>query len=128
MPRKSPQRFHKRSEGPVSDHRRDPLDQGISSLLRGPHRLQVVLEYDAMGVLLEGLPCKPAAMALCPVLPGRVAAAMPKQEGEQLLACTHQVRRCIHSGSDQIAKRLVSSVWNPDWCQVPRAVQDGQLL
>jgi len=81
-----------------------------------------------MGVLLEGLPCEPAAMALCPVLPGRVVAAMPEQEGEQLLTRSHQVHRCIHPGSDQIAKRLVSSVWNPDWRQVARAVQDRQLL
>ena len=39
---------------------------------------------------------------------------MSKQEGEQLLARTHQVHRCIHSRSNQIAKRFVRGIWNPD--------------
>ena len=81
-----------------------------------------------MGLLLKGLTCKPGAMALCPVLTGRIAAAMPKQEGEQLLACTHQVHRCVHSGSDQIAQRFVCGVWNPHRRQVPGAVQNRQLF
>ncbi len=53
---------------------------------------------------------------------------MPKQEGEQLLTRTHQVHRCIHAGSDQVTKRFVRSVWNPDGRQVAGTVQDRQLL
>jgi hypothetical protein len=81
-----------------------------------------------MGMLLERLSCKPAAMALRPVLAGRIAAAMAKQEGEQLLARAHQVHRRIHSGSDQVAKRFVRGVWNPYRRQVAGPVQYRQLL
>lgn len=55
-------------------HRRNLVDQGVSSLLCSPHRLQVVMEDYAVSLLVEGLTCQPATMALCPVLPGRVAA------------------------------------------------------
>ena len=111
----SAQRFDKRSERPASNHRRDPLDQGISSLLCSPHRLEIILKDNAMGMLVKGLARQPTAMTLCPVLAGRIATAMSKQECEQLLARTHQVHRCIHSGSDQVAKRFVRGVRNPDW-------------
>jgi hypothetical protein len=53
-----------------------------------------------MSVFLECLSREPAAMALRPVLAGRIATAMPEQKGEQLLARPHEVHRCIHPGSD----------------------------
>src|SRR5712671_4654069 len=67
-------------------------------------------------------------MTLRPVVTGRVAAAMPQQEGEQLLPSPHQVHGCVDSCSDQISKRFVCGVWNPHWRQVPRPVQNRQLL
>jgi hypothetical protein len=63
-------------------------------------------------------------MALRPVITGRIAAAMPQQEGEQLLPSPHQVHGCADSCPDQISKRFVCGVWNPHWRQVTRAVQN----
>jgi hypothetical protein len=52
-------------------------------------------------------------MALCPVLAGWIAPAMTQQEGEQLLAGTHEVHGSIDSRADQVPKCFVSRVGNP---------------
>jgi hypothetical protein len=67
-------------------------------------------------------------MALRPVLAGRIAAAMSQQEGKQLLGelASGAWKRQRVPGPNLEA--LVGSVWNPDRCQVTRAMQGRQLL
>jgi hypothetical protein len=72
--------------------------------------------------LVKRLTCQPATVTLCPMLAGRIAAAMAKKESEQLLSRTHEVHGCIDSRSDQIPQCFMCGVWNPYRCQVSRAV------
>ena len=81
-----------------------------------------------MNLLLKRLSSQPGTMALRPVLAGRIGAAMPQEEGEQLLASPHQVHGCIYTRTNQIAKSFVRSVRHPHSRQVAGSMQDRQLL
>ena len=127
-PTQAAQRFDERSERPTRRHRTNPFDQCISSLLCRPDRLNIILEYDPMNLLLKGLTCHSGSMALRPMLAGRIRATMSQKEGEQLLPSPHQVHGCIHSRADQIAQRFMRRVRHPHPGQVSGSVQDRQLL
>ena len=67
---------------------------------------------------MKGLAHEPTAMTLRPVLAARIAMAMAEQKSQQLLARTHQVHRCVHSRSKEIAKRFMRGVWDAHRRQV----------
>jgi hypothetical protein len=97
-------------------------------LLCGPYGLQIILEDDAVSLFLKRLAGKPAAMPLRPVLAGRVAAAMAKEKGEQLLPRSHEMHGCIYPGSNQISQRFVCDVRHPDRRYIAGSMEDCQLL
>ena len=70
-------------------------------------RVDLFLEDDLLGRMLEGLTRKPAPMRQRPVAFAVKDPAVREEKGEQLLALATQVSRTRLSGSNEIADRLM---------------------
>jgi hypothetical protein len=54
------------------------------------------------------------AVPFCPVLSGRIDAAMPQQKSQKLLPGTHQLHHGINARARQITHSLMRFIRNPD--------------
>jgi hypothetical protein len=84
-----------------------------------------MLEDDPMDFQSKCLSPKPGTVALRPMLASRIGAAMPQEEGKQLLASPHQVHGCIDTRAGTRSRRASSVasgthifIRSPDRCRI----------
>ena len=103
-----------RRHGPGRHDRGELLVQAMQPLSGILDRVDLLLEDDLLGRVLEGLTGKPAPVRQRPMTAAVVDPAMAQEKGEQLLAFAAQVVRSGLPGPDQIADGLMDHVRNPD--------------
>ena len=96
------------------------LVQTTQPLARILHRINLLLENDLLGRVLEGLTREPAPVRQGPMTAPVIDAPIAQQEGEQLLALAAQVVRSCLTGPDQVTDSLVDWVRHPHATQLPR--------
>jgi hypothetical protein len=88
--------------------------------------MEVVLQHDLLGRMLETQRGQPAAVGDRPGPSAGMDAAMSEQETLQVLECLTEHPHRRGSGADQVAHRLMRRIRNPHRRELASPMQLGQ--
>ncbi len=87
-------------------------------LLRDPNRLDIFLQHDLVGRMLEILLLKPDAIPSTPMLVARKDPAVTQEKGADLLLVRPNSLHSDSARADQVPHRFVRWIWHPDRAQL----------
>ncbi len=104
----------------------DLAGQPIAPRLGVIDGVEVFLEHDLLGRMIETKTGEPSPMGLGPMAPATIDPVVPQQKALQPLPCRAQVLYRRGPGPDQVTHRLVRRLGNSNRGQLARPVQPGQ--
>ena len=116
-------RLNDRRHGPSWNQILDLLRQAGDALFGVMHRVDIVLQDNLLGRMVEANRRQPAAIGECPALLSGIDAAMPQEESLQVLTRLAQHPDCRCARPDQIPHRLMGCIRNPNSGQLTGSVQ-----